>query len=249
MSMSIGTVKEAATDFQLTLQNAGVNNPKPYQRAMKRFRALLSDGCTSIRKAHALVDEEIRRDLRAIRKSEAESTRDAESNDFNYPPTPGQRAAAETRALAVRGLAQAATRRLQQMGVENPTSDDYDRAIQDVINVSLVDYSGVEPARVDSNPQLAARMRERPDDTIWEPLDLADVRQRDMVDEQAEFAKLTNFMGERNQGYSNQRREMGSETSFSSGASPGADLNVATIAAAFASGVRAGAAKSRRGRR
>lgn len=207
------------------------------------------------------------------RKSQADATRDAESHDFDiFPSTqsPGQRSAAATRALQVQGLAQAATRRLQAMGVDNPTDDDVERAIAAVLNVSVVNREGQNGITVDnSNPQVAANMREREhnDGTIWELTDIADPRQQDAVDEEmAANAVASNFAGLRNLGYTTGRSAMPDATNFSGGAggsvpvapagtSAGPTVSGASIEAvaqaAYAAGLAAGSnfAKAKRGRR
>jgi hypothetical protein len=138
----------------------------------------------------------MRRHARML-KSEAEATRDAESTDFDIgPATQGMRADAATRALQVQGLAQAATRRLQATGINDPTEDDYSRAIREVLNVSLVNFEGENGITVDnSNPQVAANMREREsnDGTIWELTDMADPRQQQLADEATAAAAGSNF--------------------------------------------------------
>jgi len=221
--------------------------------AKKVFRRYLGTERT-MQKAIEDTIAQIERDCAAIAKSETDSS-DVYSNDFNYPPTPGQRADAATRALQVQGLAQAATRQLQAMGINDPTESDVERAIAGVLNASITNFEGENGITVDnSNPAVAARLREVGDSSIW--IDMSSPYQLERPPTDVE-AVISNFEGTRNGFYlAPPRSEMG-DTSFSGStgstpptASPGTTAEPSTVPtasvqaiaqAAYAAGVAAGA--------
>jgi len=228
--------------------------------AKKVFRQHLGSAPT-MQKAIEDTVAQIERDCANITKSEADATRDAESHDFDYPPTPGQRADAAVRALQAQGLAQAATRRLQAFGINNPTEADVDRAITAALNVSWTSYEGEDgQTRVDSNPAVAARLREVGDESIWMDMSHPSQMERPPTDVEA---VISNFEGLRNIGYTAGRSAMPDATSFSgrtaasvpvapAGTSEGPTVSGASIEAvaqaAYAAGLAAGSNFAKRKR-
>lgn len=219
--LKVASFADGMEEIKFLLEKYGALTYKSVEKAKKDFRNFLGSDCTFEKACEATV-EKINREFSAIRKSEAAAVAAATSDDFTISPAPwpAAEAAAATHALRVQGLANAATRRLQTWGVENPSEGDYDRAfaaIANEINLGIFNYEGENGITVDhSNPQVAARLRDLPSDgTIWEPTDMASSRQRDMVDEQMVASAVTGFSGVRNIGYTNQRRVMPEGTSFS----------------------------------
>jgi len=261
-------------DFGSLLSRAG--QASQVERFTKRYEARMR-GAHGTAAKNAVLDETLNEISKArldfVRKSEADAVAAATSNDWNYPPTQGQQAAAATHALRVQGLAQATQRQLQTWGITDPNDRDADRAMAAVLaqlNLSMTSYEGeAGQETVHSNPQLAADLR-RLGSAIWE-MDMASDRQRDLVDEAMAAEAVSNFAGLINQGYTGQRRAMPDATNFSSAgggslsvgvnapapggggavAGPTTDRNAASLAAAYAAGVAAGsnfAKSSRRGR-
>jgi hypothetical protein len=250
--LTIGSFADGVDEIAHVLKKHGKLTPTSLANAKKVFRGFLGTERT-IQKAAEATIERIKRDVAAIQKSEAEAVAAVTSNAFDAPPTQAQRDAAETSTLVTHGVAARATRQLQTWGIKNPSDVDYERAIEAVLNVAVINNEGENGITIDhSNPQLAASMRERGDGTIWEPIDMASERERDMVDEAMASAVVSNFQGLRNQMYRNPpRSEMGA-TNFSgtggasvaAGTNEGAtvsDQKIQAIAqAAYAAGVAAG---------
>jgi len=269
--LTIRSFSEGMDEIKFVLEKHGALTYTSVEKATKTFRDFLRSENT-IQKACEATVERIERECRAIRKSEAEAVANVTSNDWNYPPTRGQTAAAATHALRVQGIAQATQRQLQTWGINDPNEKDVDRAMAAVfaqLNLTMVSYEGEAGVSVvHSNPAVAAMLGDRKDGTIWE-MDMASDRQRDLVDEQmASNAVISNFEGVRNLGYTNPRRPMPDGTNFSGSgtgpsvganspaagaggavAGPTTDLNAASLAAAYAAGVAAGSNFAKASRR
>src|SRR3569832_1120027 len=266
--LTIHSFADGVGEITHVLKDCGRLTATSLANAKKVFRQYLG----TERTMQLLIEDTIaliERDCATIAKSEADATRNAESTDFDFGlATQGQRSAAQTRELQVQGLARAANRRLQSWGINDPSEADVDRAIAAVLNVSVVNREGENGITVDnSNPQVAASLRERTDGTIWELTDMADPRQQAAVgEEMAANAVASNFEGLRNLGYTATRSAAPPSTNFSGPtggappvATPGTTAEPSTLPAAsiqaiaqaaYAAGVAAASSNfAKRGRR
>ena len=253
--LQVRSFNEAMDGLEHELQKAGHDRQSPVAKQAKR----------TIRTLYYVEHEPIQKALEAtvaivkctpVRKSEVDSS-PVYSTDFKTQ-TPGQASAAATEALQTLGFRRERAARLQEM-VPSASPEE----IENFLNVRYTNWEGENGQEtVNSNPQVAARLHEMPSDgTIWEPTDMADLRQRDMVDTIRD--EVDGPFGTRNGFYMNPTRsELGSGGFASSGGaaipagtSEGpsvAQLSAAALQAAYASGVAAGSngvAKARSRRR